>query len=108
MYLCARKETKRQNLIIMKRNFLPDFVGISMTKAQFCFATGITPYKLKQVLKARAEKYRKLGLNKYDKLLMPSVVRELCKDTGLRIDVDYYTQYIAGQRGLNSRVVAAE
>ena len=78
----------------MKRNFLPDFVGISMTKSQFCFATGCSPYK-----------WRRLGYNKWDKLLMPAVVRELCAVTGLRIDVDYYTQYVAGQRGNTSQIV---
>lgn len=91
---------------IMKRNFLPEFVGICMTKGQFCFATGLTPYKLKQVIKAHARKYEQLGLRKTDKLLMPSVVRELCADTGLRIDVDYFTQYVAGQRGITSPIVA--
>ena len=84
----------------MKRHFLPDFIGISMTKSQFCFATGCSPYKLKQTIKAKAEKYRRLGLGTYDKLLMPAVVRELCADTGLRIDIDYFTQYVAGQRGV--------
>lgn len=88
----------------MTRNFLPAFVGIAMTKSQFCFATGLTPYKLKQIFKSKSEKYRRLGYNPYDKLLMPSVVRELCNDSGLRIDVDYYTQYIAGQKGQNSPV----
>lgn len=89
----------------MKRNFLPEFIAISMTKAQFCFATGLSPYKLKQIMKAKEEKYRRLGVTKYDKLLMPAVVRELLHDTGLRIDVDYYSQYIAGQRGLTSQIV---
>lgn len=88
----------------MKRNFLPEFVGISMTKSQFCYSTGLTPYKLKQLIKSKAAKYEKLGLRKYDKLLMPAVVRELCKDCGLRVDVDYYTQYVAGQRGVNSPI----
>ena len=91
----------------MKRNFLPEFVGISMTKSQFCFATGLTPYKLKQIIKAKAEKYQRLGLSKYDKLLMPSVVRELCADTGLRVDIDYYSQYVAGERGISSRILQA-
>lgn len=90
----------------MRRNFLPDFIGISMTKGQFCFATGCTPYKLKQTIRKKAKKYEQLGLGTYDKLLMPAVVRELCADTGLRIDVDYYTQYIAGQRGITSQVVS--
>lgn len=91
---------------IMKRHFLPDVVGISMTKAQFCFCTGLSPYKLKCVLRAKKSKYQKLGLGTYDKLLMPAVVRELCADTGVRIDVDYYTQYVAGQRGLSSTIVS--
>lgn len=86
----------------MKRNFLPDFVGISMTKSQFCFATGCSPYKLRNILNATPEKWRRLGYSKWDKLLMPAVVRELCAVTGLRIDVDYYTQYVAGQRGIRS------
>lgn len=90
----------------MKRNFLPDYVGISMTKSQFCFSTGCTPYKLKQIMKKKEAKYRRLGVQKYDKQLMPAVVRELLADTGLRIDVDYYSQYIAGQRGLSSNVVS--
>lgn len=90
----------------MKRNFLPDYVGISMTKSQFCFSTGCTPYKLKQIMKKKEAKYRRLGVQKYDKQLMPAVVRELLADTGLRIDVDYYSQYIAGQRGLPSNVVS--
>lgn len=91
----------------MQRNFLPDFIGIAMTKGQFCFATGCTPYKLKQIIKTKAKKYKALGLGKYDKMLMPNVIRELVADTGLRIDVDYYTQYIAGQRGVSSQIETA-
>lgn len=83
----------------MQRNFLPDFVGIAMTKSQFCFCTGCTPYRLKRLFKEKAAKYQKLGVNKYDKLLMPAVIREVLSDTGLKIDLDYYAQYVAGQRG---------
>lgn len=90
----------------MRRNFLPNFIGISMTKGQFCFATGCTPYKLKQTIRKKAKKYEQLGLGTYDKLLMPAVVRELCADTGLRIDIDYYTQYVAGQQGVNSQILS--
>lgn len=90
----------------MKRHFLPEFIGISMTKSQFCFATGITPYKLKQLIRRKRTKYERLGLGTYDKLLMPAVVRELCADTRTRIDIDYYTQYVAGQRGQNSQVMS--
>ena len=90
----------------MIRNFLPDFIGISMTKGQFCFATGCSPYKLKQTISRHATKYERLGYQKYDKLLMPSVVRELCADTHLKIDIDYFTQYVAGQRGHTSQIVS--
>lgn len=91
----------------MKRNFLPEYAGISMTKSQFCFSTGCTPYKLRCLLSEKAKKYRKLGYRKWDKLLMPAVVRELLADTGLRIDIDYYTQYVSGQRGMNSQIINA-
>ena len=105
-YLCSAKchihIITSNNIHTMRRNFLPNFIGISMTKGQFCFATGCTPYKLKQIIRKNAKKYQQLGLSTYDKLLMPAVVRELCADTGLRVDVDYFTQYVAGQRGVTS------
>lgn len=88
----------------MQRNFLPSFIGIAMSKSQFCFATGCTPYRLKQILKQKESKYQKLGYHKYDKMLMPVLVRELCADTGLQVDINYYTQYVAGQRGISSPV----
>ena len=78
-----------------------------MTKSQFCFSTGCTPYKLRCLLRDKAEKYKRLGVTKWDKQLMPSVVRELCNDTGLKVDIDYYTQYIAGQRGVTSPIEKA-
>lgn len=89
----------------MKRNFLPQYVGISMTKSQFCWSTGCSPYKLRCILHEKSEKYKRLGVSKWDKLLMPAAIRELLADTGLCIDIDYYTQYVAGQRGINSAIV---
>ena len=89
----------------MKRNFLTEFVGISMTKSQFCFSTGCTPYKLRCILSENEAKFKRLGYSKWDKLLMPATVRELLALTGLRIDIDYYTQYIAGQRGIATQIV---
>lgn len=90
----------------MKRNFLPEFVGISMTKSQFCFSTGCSPYRLRQVCIANEARLAKLGYHRWDKLLMPSVVGELLAITGLRIDIDYYTQYVAGQRGIRSAIAS--
>ena len=91
----------------MKRNFLPEVVGIAMTKSQFCFCTGCTPNRLRRTLNDTPTKWERLGYRKWDKLLMPAVVRELCLATGLRVDVDYYTQYVAGQRGIHSAIDAA-
>lgn len=91
----------------MKRNFLPEYVGIAMTKSQFCFSTGLTPYKLRCVLLANEQRLARFGYYKWSKLLMPAVVRELLSLTGLRIDLDYYTQYVAGQRGISSQIVNA-
>lgn len=91
--------------IALKRNFLPEFIGIAMTKSQFCFCTGCSPYKLRCILQQYAQHFAKFGYQKYDKLLMPAVVRELLYITKLRIDVDYYMQYVAGERGQSSQIV---
>lgn len=82
----------------MKRNFLPEYVGIAMTKSQFCFSTGCSPYRLRKLLAEKEKKYAALGYRKWDKLLMPNVIRELVADTKLPVDLDYYAQYVAGQR----------
>lgn len=89
----------------MKHHFLPQFAAISMTKSQFCFSTGLTPYKLRCILSENPSKWAKLGYHRWDKLLMPAVVEELLAVTGLRINLDYFTQYVAGQRGISSQVV---
>lgn len=78
----------------INRNYLPPIIGIAITKAQLCFCTGLTPYNLKKLLTKNAERFEKLGYNKYDKLLMPSVVLEILHLTGLRIDVELYAQYV--------------
>lgn len=90
----------------MKRHYLPDFVAIAMTKSQFCFCTGCSPYKLRNILSKNESLFASIGYNKYDKLLMPAVVRQLLHLTGLRIDLDDYTQYVAGQRGNTYAAVA--
>ena len=73
-----------------------------MTKSEFCFATGLTMYKLRNILEKNEPKYARLGVTKYDKLLMPAAVRELLAQTGLRIDIDYYMQYVARKRGVSN------
>lgn len=82
----------------MHTNFLPNYVGIALTKQQFCFCTGLSPYCLRRQIANNYTRYKRLGLTRYSKLLMPSVVRQLLDDTGLRIDLDLYSQYVQGQR----------
>lgn len=84
----------------MKRHFLPQGIAVAMTKSQFCFCTGLTPYKLRQILTGNPAKWERLGYRKYDKLLMPAVTRELLAATKLRVDMDYYIQYVQGQKGI--------
>ena len=86
----------------MQRNFLPDYVGIALTKSQFCFSTGMTPYNLRKTLSLNPQKWERLGYHKYDKLLMPAVIRELLHATGLKIDLDYYAQYVHGTRSVRA------
>lgn len=88
----------------MKRNFLPNYVGISMTKSQFSFCTGINPYQLRKHLTANEKRYSRFGYHRWDKLLMPSIIMQLCADLGVSIDVNLYTQYVAGQRGIPSQI----
>ena len=92
----------------MKRHFLPSGIAIAMTKSQFCFCTGLTPYKLRQLLTSTPEKWERLGYSKYDKLLMPAVTRELLSVTKLRVDMDYFIQYIQGQRGIVPEIPETE
>lgn len=76
----------------MKRNFLPPMVGISMSKAQFSFSTGLTPYKLRKLLTQHRGTLKRMGYSTYDKVLMPSVVLYLLDVTGLQIDIDLFAQ----------------
>lgn len=89
----------------MKHHFLPAGIAIAMTKQQFAFATGLSPYKLRKFLEDNAEHFAKLGYTKWDKLLMPAVTEEICAMTGLEINLDFFGQYVAGQRGNQTPIV---
>lgn len=73
-------------------NYLPEFVGISLSKAEFCYCTGCTPYLLRKICRENYVQLVKRGYTKFAKLLMPSVVLYLCDITGYRIDLDLYYQ----------------
>ena len=77
---------------ILKSNLLPPFVGIALTKSEFCYCVGITPYKLRCILRDNHTALARLGYSKYDKYLMPNVVLYLLDITKLQINVDLYYQ----------------
>jgi hypothetical protein len=68
--------------------FLPSILAISIHKGEFCYCTGLSPYKLKQVIKQHEQQLKRLGYSKYDKILMPNVTMYLLQVTGLAIDTD--------------------
>lgn len=72
--------------------FLPSIMAISIHKGEFCYCTGLSPYKLKQLIKKHEPQLKKLGYGKYDKILMPNVTMYLLKVTGLSIDIDRLTE----------------
>lgn len=77
----------------MNANVLPPFVGIALTKSEFCYCTGLTPYQLGLLLHKHYDHLRKLGYTKYAKYLMPSQVLYLLEVTGLQVDIDLYYQF---------------
>lgn len=79
-------------------NYLPPLVGIAISKAQFCFCTGCTPYNLRKIIALNYDRLVKLGYHTYDKLLMPSVTLELLALTKLQIDLDLFVQYVQRAR----------
>lgn len=66
--------------------FLPVVVSVSLHKGEFCYCAGISPYKLKNLIKRESAALARLGYSKYDKILMPNVVAHLCRVSGLQID----------------------
>lgn len=74
--------------------FLPSFVSTSMHKGEFCYCTGLSPYKLKKLIKQHEKALTKIGYSKYDKVLMPIVVSFLCQKSGLRVDMNRLAECI--------------
>lgn len=68
--------------------FLPAIMAISIHKGEFCYCTGLSPYKLKNVIKQHEDKLKRLGYSKHDKILMPNVSEYLCRVTGVQIDMN--------------------
>lgn len=66
--------------------FIPAVITMPLHKGEFAYCVGLTPYKLKQLIKQHEDKLTRLGYKKYDKVLMPTVVTYLCKVSGLRIE----------------------
>lgn len=74
------------------KNYLPQMIGIALSKSEFCFCVGMSPYYLRKLLKEHETTLATMGYNKWQKLLPPRIVLYLCEITGLQIDVDLYHQ----------------
>lgn len=59
---------------------------ISLHKFELCDVCGITPYQLRVILVKDREHLERLGYNKHSKLLMPSIVEEICRINHLTPD----------------------
>lgn len=66
--------------------YLPNICAISMHKGELAYCLNISPYKLKQLIKANEKTLQRVGYSKYDKVLYPVVVNILLQKSGLRID----------------------
>lgn len=66
--------------------FIPWAISVPLHKGEFAYCTGISPYKLKQLIKKHEDKLKRLGYSTYDKVLMPTIVTYLLKVSGLHID----------------------
>lgn len=86
MQIDSTNPIKRTIMSVPK--FLPAFMAISIHKGEFCYCTGLSPYKLKKVIKQHEDKLKRLGYSQYDKILMPNVSEYLCRVTGVQIDMN--------------------
>lgn len=82
----------------MIRNYLPPQVGIALHKQEFCYCSGITPYRLRKLCKEHAPQLARRGYKPNDKVLMPQAVLYLLDVTGLQIDMNLYYQITGASR----------
>lgn len=66
--------------------YLPNLCAISMHKGELAYCLNISPYKLKQIIKANEKALQRVGYSKYDKMLFPIAVNIILQKSGLRID----------------------
>lgn len=66
--------------------YLPNICAVAMHKGELAYCLNISPYKLKQLIKANEKTLQRVGYSKYDKVLYPVVVNILLQKSGLRID----------------------
>lgn len=66
--------------------YLPNLCSIAMHKGELAYCLNITPYKLKQIIKANEKFLQRVGYSKYDKILMPVAVNVILGKSGLQID----------------------
>lgn len=73
--------------------------SVSLTKQEFAYVTGITPYRLRCCIKKELTKLQRLGYSQYDKTLMPPAVSYLLQKYGLQLNDEQMKNVLRGQVG---------
>lgn len=81
------------------KNFSSLVESVSLTKQEFAYVTGITPYRLRCCIKKDLHKLQRLGYSQYDKTLMPPVVSYLLQKYGLQLNEEQLKNVLRGQVG---------
>ena len=68
----------------------------ALHKYEFCLCTGVNEITLRKMIAESEDQLKKVGYNKWQKLLMPLQVKFLINKYGLTIDYDMFTQICAG------------
>lgn len=85
------------------KNYTSLVAAVSLTKQEFAFVTGITPYRLRVLIKESNRELVRRGYHTYDKTLMPPVVGYLLQHYGLQLNEEQLEMVLRGQVGNISR-----
>lgn len=81
------------------KNYTAIIDAISLTKAEFAYVTGVTPYRLRVLIKKSLKDLERRGYSQYDKTLMPPVVSYLLQKYGLQLNEEQMKNVLRGQVG---------
>lgn len=78
------------------KNYTSLISSVSLTKQEFSYVTGITPYRLRVCIHKSLNDLKKRGYSQYDKTLMPPVVSYLLQKYGLELHEEQLNNVLRG------------